>query len=55
MKVSWFGLFNLYQEKDIKKKNRRVEKISKTSGLNKDNEKDTYNFTKTLKQIKKNH
>ena len=53
MKVSWFGLFNLYQENDIQKKSRKVEKTNKSSDLNKDNEKDTYSFTKTLKQTDK--
>ena len=53
MKVSWFGLFNLYQENDIQKKSRKVEKTNKSSDLNKDNEKDTYSFTKTLKEKNK--
>jgi len=53
VKVSWFGLFNLYQEIDIQNKRRKVEKPNKSSDLNKDNEKDTYRFKKTLKEKNK--
>ena len=52
MKVSWFGLFRLYQESDYLKLTRKVEKIRKSSNLNKDNEKDSYSFTKTLIETK---
>ena len=45
MKLGWFGLFPLYQVNITKKENRKVEKIHKSSELNKENEKDSYSFT----------
>tara|TARA_B100000131_G_C18092039_1_gene602597 strand:- start:1728 stop:1886 length:159 start_codon:yes stop_codon:yes gene_type:complete len=42
MKTNWFGLFPVHQLPNIYKKRKKVEQINKSSDLNKDNDKDTY-------------
>jgi hypothetical protein len=42
MKTNWFGLFPIHQLLHIYKKQKKIEEINKTSTLDKDNEKDTY-------------
>ena len=42
MKTNWFGLFPIRQILHIYKKQKKIEETSKTSSLNKDNEKDTF-------------
>jgi hypothetical protein len=42
MKINWFGLFPIHQLLHIYKKQKKIEETSKSSSLNKDNEKDTY-------------
>jgi hypothetical protein len=42
MKTNWFGLFPICQILHIYKKQKKIEETSKTSSLNKDNEKDTF-------------
>ena len=42
MKTNWFGLFPIHQILNIYKKQKKIEETSKSSALNKDNEKDTF-------------
>ena len=42
MKINWFGLAPIHQILHIYKKRRKVEETNKTSSLDKDNEKDTF-------------
>ena len=42
MKTNWFGLVPINQILHIYKKRRKVEETNKTSSLEKDNEKDTF-------------
>ena len=44
METKWFGLVPIIQSLRIYKNTRKVEKTNKISELNKDNEKDTYEF-----------